>query len=155
LGCLQRLLGCCLRQAQGWLAQRILWEECRVSRRCSRDTCPESYFTKHTRLRRTLRHHHLLGAGFGLAFGFGVWGKRVEFIFEGLRWGVCSGVSAALWVIPTTERDGPYALTPKVRPHPESGYYPQRCGNPTAPTPPQNRTWRPADRSTISRITHK
>ena len=29
-----------------------LWEGCRESRRCSRDTCPESYITKYTSVRR-------------------------------------------------------------------------------------------------------
>ena len=32
-----------------------LWEGCRESRRCSRDTYPESYITKYTGIRRLTR----------------------------------------------------------------------------------------------------
>jgi len=45
----------------------VLWEGCRESRRCSRDTYPESYTTKYTSIRintalgRHPRYRHRLG----------------------------------------------------------------------------------------------
>ena len=35
-----------------------LWQGCRESRRCSRDTCPESYITKYTSIRRLKRNEN-------------------------------------------------------------------------------------------------
>ena len=59
----------------GWLTGISFWEGCRESRRCSRDTYPESHITKYTSIRRLKR--------------FEVFPLGSEAV--GLRWGTPTG----------------------------------------------------------------